>query len=355
MNSAFQLGILVPVVLVLFSAGTAGAQDTSMIDDWTLCAPEGGVCAFTGPMEVRYGANGSFVYRTSTDGTPCSNAVFGDPIVGTVKACSFRIPTDPTEWTFCAAEGDQCPFSSTREVRYGANGVYVYQTLTDGTACTNAVFGDPLYGTVKACAIRILPDQPEWTFCAVEGGVCAFTGTREVRYGANGVYVYQTLANGTGCTNAVFGDPLYGVVKNCDFRTVSGSILGPEGGIISAADGRVILNAPAGAVSAPITITINPVTSYPEPERVVAGTVFDFGPDGTDFATPVQLSIRYDVGNLPLGAATDELRVHRLMNDTWVQTPGSTVDAMKNTVTVDLLAWAHTAWPLHSPKIAMAP
>ena len=45
----------------------------------------------------------------------------------------------------------------------------------------------------------------DWIFCAPEGGVCAFTGTTEVRYGADGTYVYQTFTDGTACTNAVFG------------------------------------------------------------------------------------------------------------------------------------------------------
>ena len=96
-------------------------------------------------------------------------------------------------WTFCAPEGGVCGFTGTTEVRYGANGSYVYQTLTDGTACTNDVFGDPIYGTVKECAIKSTPPPTDWTFCAPEGGVCAFTGTTEVRYGANGSYVYPDV------------------------------------------------------------------------------------------------------------------------------------------------------------------
>jgi hypothetical protein len=54
-----------------------------------------------------------------------------------------------------------------------------------------------------------------WVFCADEGQVCSFTGTRSVRYGANGAYVFKTLTNGTTCTNSVFGDPIYGVKKQC--------------------------------------------------------------------------------------------------------------------------------------------
>jgi len=59
--------------------------------DWAFCAPEGGVCAFTGTMEVRYGANGSFSIRTFTDGTPCTNAVFGDPVPDVAKSCSLPL------------------------------------------------------------------------------------------------------------------------------------------------------------------------------------------------------------------------------------------------------------------------
>jgi hypothetical protein len=42
----------------------------------------------------------------------------------------------------------------------------------------------------------------------------------EVRYGANTSYHSQILSNGTPCTNAVFGDPINGVVKHCDYRTL---------------------------------------------------------------------------------------------------------------------------------------
>ena len=60
-----------------------------------------------------------------------------------------------------------------------------------------------------------------WTFCANEGAQCSFTGTKEVRYGANDSYYYQIFTNGTPCTNAVFGDPLYGTVKQCYYQNTN--------------------------------------------------------------------------------------------------------------------------------------
>ncbi len=135
----------------------APAPGTST-DGWTACANEGGICSFTGTRQVRYGASGSYFYKTVTDSTPCTNAVFGDPIRKTVKSCSYAntesglpVPAAVT-WTACATEGAVCSFTSTREVRYGVEGAFVTKVITASTPCTNAVFGDPLRGAVKSCS-----------------------------------------------------------------------------------------------------------------------------------------------------------------------------------------------------------
>lgn len=58
----------------------------------------------------------------------------------------------------------------------------------------------------------------EWVNCADEGSFCDFTGTRRVRYGANGAYAYATFTDGVECSNELFGDPLFSVAKSCDFE-----------------------------------------------------------------------------------------------------------------------------------------
>jgi hypothetical protein len=147
---------------------------------WTLCADEGGTCTFSGTMTVRYGANNSWFYRVATNSIACTNAVFGDPIQGTVKSCYYSpngptpTPSGPTStptrtntpggptntptatpsdivWTLCAEEGGTCTFSGTMTVRYGAGTSWFYRVATNSIACTNAVFGDPIQGTVKSC------------------------------------------------------------------------------------------------------------------------------------------------------------------------------------------------------------
>jgi hypothetical protein len=213
---------------------------------WVFCANEGQTCTFTGTKEVRFGANGSYIYKTLTNGIPCTTAYFGDPIYGVAKQCYYRDVTTPTQppgttltptppagsWVFCANEGQICTFTGTKEVRFGANGVYFNKTLTNGTPCTTAVFGDPIYGVAKQCSYRdvttpttppsasITPTPPTgtWVFCANEGQICTFTGTKEIIFGANGAYFYRTLTNGTPCANYVFGDPIYGVAKQCFYQ-----------------------------------------------------------------------------------------------------------------------------------------
>jgi len=61
----------------------------------------------------------------------------------------------------------------------------------------------------------------QWQRCAEEGGTCTFSGTRQVRYGANGTYAYRTATGTISCTNSVFGDPVYGVKKYCDMSTTT--------------------------------------------------------------------------------------------------------------------------------------
>lgn len=61
------------------------------------CADEGGTCTLNNTTAtIWYGAETSWVSRKVTDSTPCTNAVFTDPLGGTGKACYVR--DDNTEF-----------------------------------------------------------------------------------------------------------------------------------------------------------------------------------------------------------------------------------------------------------------
>ena len=191
------------------------------VPDWVFCANENGICSFSGTMEVRYGESGSYFYGVFTGSTPCTNAVFGDPISGTFKHCYYRptsvapteVPTStpvptatlvntdtpvPTavEWTFCANENGICSFSGTKEVRYGENPSYFYRVFTGSTPCTNTVFGDPLVGVPKHCYYRDTTVVPTATPNANETAIAIANATATVAARQTGTAV--AIANATG-------------------------------------------------------------------------------------------------------------------------------------------------------------
>lgn len=135
------------------------------------------------------------------------------------------VKTATQTWKRCATEGHSCYFSGTREVRYGANNSFALKTATGAIWCGNSVFGDPAYGVAKTCdyaestpvEITPVPVVDTWTKCAKEGGSCAFTGTRTVRYGANGLFAKGVFSGSAACNNSVFGDPAYGLTKTCEY------------------------------------------------------------------------------------------------------------------------------------------
>lgn len=148
--------------------------------------------------------------------------VAGPLDIGAYEAAAGA-PSGGITWTACASENGVCTYTGNRQVRYGANNTYAVLTANGGIGCNNSVFGDPIYGVVKSCdySSAVIASTETWTACAAEGGTCSFSGTRQVRYGANGIYATTTATGTTACSNAVFGDPVYGVVKACTYSSIS--------------------------------------------------------------------------------------------------------------------------------------
>ena len=195
-------------------------------ESYTHCSWENETCSFSGTKKVRYGANGSYVYKDAVSASiACTNTAFGDPAPGVVKSCGYTDTTSapPTEsYTHCSWENETCSFSGTKKVRYGANGSYVYKdAVSTSIACTNTAFGDPAPGVVKSCGYTDTTSAPpteSYTHCSWENETCSFSGTKKVRYGANGSYVYKDAVSASiACTNTAFGDPAPGVVKSCGY------------------------------------------------------------------------------------------------------------------------------------------
>jgi hypothetical protein len=105
--------------------------------------------------------------------------------------------------------------------------VYTSKIITGSTPCTTAVFGDPIYGVAKTCSyssstVTTAPTTtPTFTMCATEGGTCSFSGKREVRYGTSTIYTSKVLTGPVACNNTTFGDPAHGQVKSCSYSSVT--------------------------------------------------------------------------------------------------------------------------------------
>jgi len=76
--------------------------------------------------------------------------------------------------------------------------------------------------------------------CASENQFCTVPYPTSVRFGANGRYATVQINRGVTCARRVFGDPIPGVAKRCEYRVVvtppqrtSYRYCAPEGGTCS--------------------------------------------------------------------------------------------------------------------------
>ena len=135
---------------------------------------------------------------------------------GNANDFSWGLNFSADEWISRARDGQNFTLNAPSRVRYGDGARATVRDLPAGMHfCGPRTFNnvDPAFGTVKSCET---PRQ--WQRCAREGQSCAFTGTRDLRFGPVGG-PYVTLTGSAGpitCTSASFGrDPAPGKLKRC--------------------------------------------------------------------------------------------------------------------------------------------
>lgn len=112
----------------------------------------------------------------------------------------------------------------------------------------------------------------------------------------------------------------------------------PSGTPVDAAGGRVLsdggaasLTIPAGALTQETHFLVEAID--PPPSTPLAGTAFDFQPDGTVFGQPATIGITYDPGALGGGQFASDLRLARQQGNTWLPLADSSVDSVAHLVT----------------------
>ena len=151
------------VLLCVFTQPACAADSVSLLGSspyaWVPCSLQGAVCECKG--WVRYGARASWAVHARVQGAiSCTDAIFGDPAVGTFKHCECL-----EEWLPCASENGECGCEGS--VRYGASSNWTWaveHNVSDSIACTTAEFGDPAPGAAKACECIAIDACTDLTF-----------------------------------------------------------------------------------------------------------------------------------------------------------------------------------------------
>lgn len=211
---------------------------------YTVCAQgEQQKCTFDGDRNVAYGANGRFITKTAVNEIDCNLNSFGgqDPAPGVIKTCyvspavsNFASDSHDNNPIYCADEGQTCDWLEPQPALgiLAGNGHYSLgspgsPTETAGFHCDTTTFGaDPAIGFKKSCFYQLdqqyvfyHPGPSGYSFCAGEGGRCAFRGPGRIAYGASGSFTYKVLPYDTTCSNESFGvDPKPGYTKDCWYQ-----------------------------------------------------------------------------------------------------------------------------------------
>ncbi len=103
-------------------------------------------------------------------------------------------------------------------------------------------------------------------------------------------------------------------------------------GMVNLASGAVSLDVPAGALPSEVEFTAEPTTAVPDTDLYVPGSAYEIGPSGTAFAVPATLTLSYDPSGLPEGVLESELRLHKVVDGSWVLMEEGDVDSVSSTV-----------------------
>lgn len=137
-----------------------------------------------------------------------------------------------------------------------------------------------------------------------------------------------------------------------------GAQVGPAGGTLVLAGGKVRVVVPPGAVTAPVLITASPRSgALPDPPAGsrVAGQVYDLGPDGTTFAQPVTVTMSYDRAILPVWAMTGDLGILRLSGGQWHGLDDITVDVSAATISGRTSGFSGFGVGVKDPEVSLSP
>jgi len=95
------------------------------------------------------------------------------------------------------------------------------------------------------------------------------------------------------------------------------------GGQFSLLDDNVEVHVDAGSVSEQVNITVESISNPVTNPSLVVLSCLDFGPDGLIFETPIDVTIHYNIDDIPAGVEESAIKVYVLDGNTWEAIEGS--------------------------------
>jgi hypothetical protein len=189
------------------------------------------------------------------------------------------------------------------------------------------------------------PASMQWHYTSVDGStVTRLSGGREdarmVLYSANRQrrVVWETLSAqsyrqaGESLSGTAWTRQAEGVYTRKNV-SVPDNVITPAGGKIVLANGAVTLEAPAGAVTQNVAVTVTvAATGGPGDPAIVRGAVYTLSSTpAVTFQQPVKLTLAYDPTKGPGGVQESQFGIAASNGIEWKTVPNTSVDATANT------------------------
>lgn len=142
---------------------------------------------------------------------------------------------------------------------------------------------------------------------------------------------------------AATADSLLGAAARLT-AALTGEVTAEHGGTVVAEGGAVVLDVPAGATTGTVKITVERIAAPVSDTKVLSGTAYEFGPDGTVFEKPVTVTLAFSAAAVPDGLPVTSLYIAKNVSGSWQRVPGPvSVDAQAGTVTGELTSFSQYA------------
>jgi hypothetical protein len=197
----------------------------------------------------------------------------------------------------------------------GADGAAYRLTLksAQGTAIATAAGSLGAFGWTQASVADLFP-----------GTAIPADATLLVEVTSGTVDVYDASADNAS------GDLVVTPIAPVPAAIPSSAVIGPAGGSIRSADGRLTLKVPDGALAAATTLSIAPVAND-APQAI--GSAYALSPVGVAFARPAQLVLAYSDAEID-GTGAGALGIAAQDGSSWFGIGGGSVDPIARTLFV---------------------